>query len=159
MNPPTSSTSYLTASIAGVQVALPVSSVKEIVRAVALAIVPGAPRLLEGALNLRGTLVPVVDLRLRLGLPSRANDPSDSLIVLATNARLLAVRVESVDDVEEIDAASIANPSVISPVLAALPALAGIASRDDGALVIYDPATFLTQAEGEAIDVALKEAS
>ncbi|MEP6731061.1 MAG: chemotaxis protein CheW [bacterium] len=159
MNPPTSSTSYLIASIAGLQIALPASSVKEIVRAVALGVVPGAPEILEGALNLRGTLVPVVNLRSRLALPARANNPSDSIIVLVTDARLLAVRVESADDIEEITAENVANPSTISPVLAALQALAGVAPREDGTLVIYDPAAFLTQAEGDAIDAALKAVS
>ena len=153
MNAPTAS--YLLTRLAGVQIALPVLNVKEILRSVALTVVPGAPPLLEGALNLRGTLVPVVDLRFLLGLPARANDPGDSLVVLTALARQVAVRVEAADDVEEIAAAAIQNPASVSHVLASRRAVAGVATREDGALVIYDPAAFLSQAEGDAIDAAL----
>ncbi|MEP6621208.1 MAG: chemotaxis protein CheW [bacterium] len=150
-----SSATYLLARLAGVHIALPASSVKELVRAVALATVPGAPRILEGAMNLHGAIIPVLDLRVPLGLPARTNDPADTLIILETGARRLAVRVESVDDVEEIASSSIHAPDAMSPTMATLSGLAGIATRDDGAVIIYDPAAFLSQAEGDAIDAAL----
>lgn len=147
--------SYLIARLAGVQIALPASRVIEILRTVALAAMPGAPAIVEGALNLRGTLVPVIDLRLRFSLTARPNNPGDSLIVLQAASRRIAVRVETVDELEEIAAESIENPAAMSPVLARLSAVSGVAARADGALVIYDPDAFLTQAENDAIAATL----
>ena len=155
VNPPIPSQAYLTVRLADVQIALPVSSVKEILRSVELAPVPGAPPILEGALNLRGTLLPVIDLRRLLGLPGRPNDPGDSLVILNAASRTVAVRVESADEIEEVATASLASPASVSPVLANMTALAGVAAREDGALVIFDPAAFLSQAEHDAIAAAI----
>lgn len=154
MSPP-SRASYLLARLAGVQVALPVSNVAELLRTVALADIPGAPPIIEGALNVRGVLMPVFDLRSHLGLPARENTPSDSLVVLTVRSRAVAVRVESVEAVEEIDASEIREPAEISSALSRVVALSGVATREDGAVVIYDPDAFLSQAEQEAIDVLL----
>lgn len=148
-------TAYLLASIADVRIAVPISAVEEIIRAVALTPLPAAPAIIEGALNLRGTLLPVIDLRARLKLPSRAIDPSDYLIVLRLPGRRAVVRVDDADEVAEIDAAAIVAPASLTKVLEGLDALAGVTPRPDGALVIYDPSAFLSQAEADATDAAL----
>ena len=152
-------TPYLLASIADVRIALPMSSVEEIVRAVALTPLPSAPPIIEGAVNLRGVLLPVIDLRARLKLPSRPIDPADYLIVLRLPGRRAVVRVDDADEVVEIEDAVIATPSSLTPALAGLDALAGVAPRPDGALVIYDPSAFLSQAELDATDAVLSPTS
>jgi purine-binding chemotaxis protein CheW len=138
-----------------VPIAFPVACVEEIVRAVALASVPSAPQIIEGILNLRGRLVPVIDVRARLGFSPRAIDPADFLVVLSLGSRRVAVRVDSADDVEDIALTAVSEPGSVSPALADHPSLAGIATRPDGALVLFDPSAFLTQAEADAIDAAL----
>src|SRR5262249_18625738 len=60
----------------GRQYALPAGQVRELVRAVALVPLPGAPAVVEGVFNLRGKVVPVLDIRGRFGLPPRALDPA-----------------------------------------------------------------------------------
>src|SRR5205085_6551817 len=58
----------------------------------------------EGVVNLRGRVVPVFDLRVRLGLPARAVAPSDHLIVAQSGGRLVALRVDRALDLIQLDA-------------------------------------------------------
>ena len=138
--------------LGGTVVGLPASSVRELLRAVAITSVPGAPTIIEGVVNVRGQLVPVIDVRRRLALPAKTLDPDEFLVILREGTRTLAMRVDDVDDLVEIPADG-AEPSVeLSP---ALRDLAGLTARPDGVLVIYDPAAFVSQAEAEAVDALL----
>ena len=84
----------------GVPHALRASAVREVLHAVALAPIPGVAPGLEGVLDPRGRVVPVLDLRRRLGLPSRGLAPSDHLIVLeAAGDELVAVRTDRVREI------------------------------------------------------------
>lgn len=149
VTPPPPNISILLARLAGTQIGFAASRVREIVRAVAIAPLPGAPPIIEGAINLHGRIVPVIDVRQRLELPALANAPEHFLIVLETSDRLVAIRVEDVDDVGDIPAAGMESPSALSP---ALQRLSGVAATSSGALVIYDVDAFLTQAERDALD-------
>lgn len=141
----------LLARIDGTQVGFSASAVIEIVRAVAIAPLSGAPGIIEGAINLHGRIVPVVDIRQRLALPALALSPEQYLIALQTSHRLIAVRVDDVEDLIEIDASSLESPASLSPVLQRFQ---GIAAVPSGALVIHDVDAFLTQAELEALDAS-----
>lgn len=137
--------------IDGTQVGFPSSAVREIVRAVAITPLAGAPEIIEGAINLRGQIVPVVDIRRRLALRAVALSPEHYLVALQTSDRLIAVRVDDVEDMTEVPKSSLASPASLSPVLARL---AGVAAIDSGALVIFDIDAFLTQAERDTLDRA-----
>ena len=137
--------------IDGTQVGFSSSAVREIVRAVAITPLAGAPDIVEGAINLRGQIVPVVDIRRRLALRAVALSPEHYLVVLQTSDRLIAVRVDDVEDMTEVPESSLASPASLSPVLARL---AGVAAIDSGALVIFDIDAFLTQAERDTLDRA-----
>ena len=145
------STSILLTSLAGTRLGFSALAVREIVRSVAIAPFPGAPAIIEGALNLHGRLVPVVDVRHRLDLPALPNSPDQFLVVLETSDRFIAIRVDDIDEVLEIATTDLDAPSELSPVLRRV---AGVAATADGALVIYDADAFLTQAERAAMDVA-----
>jgi purine-binding chemotaxis protein CheW len=83
---------------------LPAADVVELLRAVTCVPLARAPEWIEGVFSLRGTVVPVVDLRPRLGLPARAAEPSDHLIVVRTWDRLVALRVDRALQLAEPDA-------------------------------------------------------
>src|SRR5437588_10594891 len=83
---------------------LPASEVQELLRAVAIVPLPLAGPAVEGVVNLRGRVVPVFDLRVRLGLPARAVAPSDHLIVAQSGGRLVALRVDRALDLVQLDA-------------------------------------------------------
>ena len=152
MTPPDTILSLLRVRLGDAVLALPATAVREIVRAVAITPLPGAPAIIEGAINVRGALVPVLDIRGRLQLPARPLDPDQFLVMMQAGARTLALRVDEVDDLVEVDADGIERTSALSP---ALRGLAGLSARADGVLVIYDPAAFVSAAESEALDAAL----
>ena len=144
-----SSLSILLARINDTQVGFSARAVHEIVRAVAITPVSGAPRIIEGAINLHGRVIPVVDVRQRLSLAPAPNSPEQYLVALELSDRLVAVRVDDVEDVTEIDHSALESPTTLSPVLQGLH---GIAPTAQGAIVIYDIDAFLTQAERDALD-------
>jgi purine-binding chemotaxis protein CheW len=145
-------TSYLRARLGDAILGLPSSAVREIVRAVAITPVPGAPAIIEGAVNVRGQIVPVVDVRARLGLEARPLDPDQFLVFVDAGTRRIALRVDEVDDLVEIDAGVVGSSEALSP---ALRGVAGLAARPDGVLVIYDVDLFISHAEGESLDATL----
>lgn len=144
-----STLSILLVRIDGTQIGFSAAAVREIARAVAIAPLAGAPGVIEGAVNLHGRIVPVVDVRQRLALPALAVAPDQFLVFLETSSRLIAVRVDDVEEVMAIPASSLETPAALSPVLQRLQ---GVAAIDTGALVIYDVDSFLTQAEHEVLD-------
>jgi purine-binding chemotaxis protein CheW len=80
---------------------IPVEYVAEIVRAVAISPLPGAPALVEGVIDLRGVVVPVVEMRRVLGVPSTPVSPSDHLVIVADGSRRTALRVDRAVDLTQ----------------------------------------------------------
>lgn len=136
----------------GQRYALWADDVRELLRAVAIVPLPRAPRIVEGVINLRGRIVPVLDFRGRFGLPRKDVEPSDHLIVAAVGSRLVAIRVDRALDLvpirfdrgqlEELRAAGAAG-------------LAGVARLPDGLALIHDLAVFLSADENAALEGAL----
>ena len=80
--------------VGGRRYGLAAFEVVELVRVVAVVRLPKAPEWIEGVVNLRGRVVPVIDLRARLGLPARAIELSDHLIVAQGRDFPIALRVD-----------------------------------------------------------------
>lgn len=139
----------LLAQLDGSQVGFPASAVGEIVRAVAITALPGAPPIIEGTINLRGRIVPVVDLRFRFGMPASTLAPEQYLVALSVGDRVIAIRVDDVLDVADVAQDSLSTSFALSP---ALTGLAGVAATPEGLVVLHDIASFLTQAEADALD-------
>jgi hypothetical protein len=81
--------------------ALPLEQVLEVVRMVAITPVPDAPAWLAGVVNLRGRLIPMIDLRPRFGAPATEPDPSHVFIVAESRGRTAGVLADRVEDVVE----------------------------------------------------------
>jgi purine-binding chemotaxis protein CheW len=84
---------YLITEVAGQRMAWELAMVREIVPTRAVTRLPGAPAWVLGLLNLRGTVLTVVDLAARLSLPAGAGE---SVVVLDVDGRALGVRVDRV---------------------------------------------------------------
>jgi purine-binding chemotaxis protein CheW len=145
-------TSILRVRLGDAAVGLPAMAVQQIVRAVAIVPLPGAPPIVEGAVNVRGSVVGVLDVRARLGLPARPLDPDQFLVLVTAGSRTLAIRVDEVDDLLDVPDGEMSEQGELSP---ALRRLSGLAARPDGVLAIYDVEAFVSQAEAEALDAAL----
>lgn len=90
--------------------ALPVAHVREIVRVESITRVPGGPREIRGVTNVRGRVIPVVDLRARLGLPAAGRAPRHDLLVAEAKGRPIGLLVDGVRTVERIDLLAVEPP-------------------------------------------------
>lgn len=82
--------------------ALDVAAVERIVRAVEVTLLPDAPDYVRGLINVAGEIVPVIDVRQRLGLPMREMELSDRLILTKMASGLRALLVDRVEGVVDL---------------------------------------------------------
>jgi purine-binding chemotaxis protein CheW len=127
-------------------------AVLEIVRSVAVTPLPGSPAVIEGVIDVRGTIVPVFDMRVRFGQPSRGVTPADHFILAQTPSRVAALHVDRVQDL--IDVPPNAKVDITGQVPTARH-IAGAATLADGMVLIQDVATFLSSSESDSFEAAL----
>ena len=139
-------------TLAGARYGVSADDVVEIVRAVAVTPLAGAPAVVEGLIDVRGSVVPVFDMRARLGLPSRAVDPADHFVLVQTPSRVAALHVERVDELVEVDERQTTDARAQVP---STEHIAGVATLDDGMVFIHDVETFLSRAESESLSAAI----
>jgi len=78
---------------------IPIEKVSEIIKIEEIAMLPKAPRFIEGVLNLRGNVVPIIDLRKRFGMEQVERTKKNKIIVLLIGKRLFGIIVDSVHEV------------------------------------------------------------
>ncbi len=98
---------YLTFLLAAEQYGIEILKVQEIKGYTAPTPVPGAPPHVRGVMNLRGTVVPVVDLRARFGMAATAPNPFTVVIVVTVGKRVFGLVVDGVSDVLDIGAGEV----------------------------------------------------
>jgi purine-binding chemotaxis protein CheW len=140
---------------AGRRYALPLMEVREVVRAVAITALPGAPAAVEGVVNVRGELIPVMDIRLREQLPPKTLDPREYLLSATAGGRRVAVRVDAIGEPVAVDDEQIRLATEVASVA---DHIAGIATLKGGLTLIYDLARFLSPQETDALADALEVA-
>ncbi|HEV2720129.1 MAG TPA: chemotaxis protein CheW [Thermoanaerobaculia bacterium] len=101
---------WVTFALAGETFALPVSSVLEILRVAGITRVPHAPRVVRGVTNMRGKVLPVVDLRVRLGMSAAEITAQSRILVASSRGRLLGLLVDAVQQVDRIDRNAVQPP-------------------------------------------------
>ena len=79
--------------------AIDILGVQEIIRMVELTPVPNAPHYVEGVINLRGKVIPILDLRARFGLPAGDRTKETRIIVVDISHTILGFIVDSVQEV------------------------------------------------------------
>ena len=82
----------------------------EIIELQAISIVPDMPLYVKGVINLRGKVIPIVDLRLRFGIEERIYDDRTCIIVTEVDGILLGCVVDTVEEVMEIPERNIEPP-------------------------------------------------
>jgi len=130
--------------------ALRLPAVTRIVRVAEITVLPGAPDIVLGVVNLQGQIIPVVDLRKRLGLAARDVQLTDHLIIARTSLRPMALLVASVIGV--IDGP---QSQVSASIQADTTYVAGVLKLADGLVLIHDLDTFLSPVEDVLLDQAL----
>jgi purine-binding chemotaxis protein CheW len=87
--------------------------VREIIRMQAITKIPGAPASIEGVINLRGKVTPVLDLRKRLGLRANGESKETRIVVVEVEGQDVGLVVDGVSEVSRIPAAAVEPTSTI----------------------------------------------
>ncbi|WP_447971906.1 chemotaxis protein CheW [Nitrospira sp. M1] len=90
--------------------AIDILGVQEIIRVVELTPVPNAPYFVEGVINLRGKVIPILDLRSRFGLPPTDRTNDTRIIVVEITKTVLGFIVDSVEEVLRLPESLIETP-------------------------------------------------
>ncbi|NNG67785.1 chemotaxis protein CheW [Caldanaerobacter subterraneus] len=86
----------------GIECAFSIEDVREIIRPTEIIAVPKAPDFVEGVINLRGTIVPVIDLRKKFGLKEKNRDDRNRIVIVEISGRHTGLVVDSVKEVVKI---------------------------------------------------------
>ncbi len=88
--------------------------VREIIRSAPITTVPNSPEFVEGVINLRGDIIPVIDLRKRLNLYTDEMQDKNWILILEVEGSVTGFVVDRVDDVMKIDQNNIeAAPEIV----------------------------------------------
>jgi len=151
------SAQYLTFVLDGERYAVEISKVREVLEFTTVNRVPRTPEYLRGMINLRGNIVPVIDLRLKLGM-SRTERTVDTCVIITEvdvdgERLVLGALADSVQEVIELDAASIAPPPRMGTRVDTR-FIRGMGKREDQFLVILDIELVLSDEELAAVAAA-----
>jgi len=149
---PAASLQFLVFLLGEQRYALPLAVVKRIERAVAVTALPGAPAVVLGAVNVRGEVAPVFDLRRRFRLPLRDLELADRLIVAETSHRPVTLLADAVQGVLKRSADQVIPAERVLP---SLEYIRGVIGLDDGIILIQDLDKFLSSDEEAKLDQAM----
>lgn len=133
--------------------ALELSCVERAYRAVAVTPLPSAPSIVLGVVNVRGVILPVINIRRRFCLPEKKLSPDDKLIVAHAADRLVALVADAVPGVVECAATEMTSAGAILP---GIEYVEGVARLRDGMVLIHNLARFLSLEEQTALESALR---
>jgi len=130
-----------------------ISRVHEIIRLQSVTRVPRAPAFVEGVINLRGKVIPVVDLRRRFGLPTADHTRASRIVVVELGDQVVGIVVDGVSEVLRVNTSIVEPPS---PVVAGIDSeyLHGIAKLTDRLVILLDLDRILARDERRALETA-----
>jgi purine-binding chemotaxis protein CheW len=134
-------TQYLTFKLGAEVFALDISKVREVLDFTTVTKVPRTPEFMRGVINLRGSVVPVVDLRLKFGMSKTENGVNTCVIITEVtvdgDTTVLGALADSVQEVLDLEPGSIAPAPKIGTKLRT-DFIKGMGKRDDRFIIILD---------------------
>jgi purine-binding chemotaxis protein CheW len=121
----------------GERYGIPISAVHEIIRATEITHVPNTSPSVLGVFNLRGKIVPVIDLRMRLTLPVTEQTRSTRIVVVESEQGIVGMMVDAVEEVMRMRTGDIEPPAGI---VAGVDTdyLRGVGKSEDGLTILLD---------------------
>lgn len=144
---------FVTCRIAQEEFALDVLSVQEINRMVEVTRVPKAPYFVEGVINLRGRIIPVLDLRRRFGLPTSDRTDDSRIMVVLVRQRMVGLIVDEVVEVLRLPKVMIEPPPSVGN-SAGAEFTQGVGRIDDRLLIVLDLNRLLLPSDQAALEAA-----
>jgi purine-binding chemotaxis protein CheW len=127
----------ITFQVEGQVFALDIMAIREIRAWTPVTRLPRVPSYVAGVVNLRGTVLPVIDLAARLGWAPVEASPRHAIIVTQTGSRQTGLIVESVSDIVTIDWDTLQPPPSTAD-SNVVPFLAGLAAMDDQMVMVLE---------------------
>lgn len=112
-------------------------AVKEIIRLMQITMVPRAPKFIEGVINLRGKVIPVINMRTRFNKDEHVPDSSTRIVVMELDQKIVGFLVDGVSEVLRIPESTVEDPP---PVVAGIGSeyIRGIGKLDNRLLILLD---------------------
>lgn len=129
--------------------AIPLRDVAEVVPAVNISTLPDAPPIVEGVVNVRGEIIPVLALRSRLGHPARATGISEYFILVNASTRRVIVRSDSTPEIVTLPAIETVSEEPVDR------ALAGVLPLPGGIAVFQDIDRFIAAEDEPTLNAAM----
>ncbi len=134
--------------------ALMLAVVERIVRAVEVIPLPKSPEIVMGVINVEGRILPVLNVRGRVGQPNKEITPGDHFLIARAARREVVLVIDEPEGVVESAVADIIEPDGIVP---GVDQVTGVIKFDDGLALIYDLEKFLSADEAAALDEAMEK--
>lgn len=112
-------------------------AVQEIIRLMQITMVPRAPAFIEGVINLRGKVIPVINMRTRFSMPAVTHDANTRIVVMEFGQKIVGFLVDGVSEVLRIPAGTVEDAP---PVVAGIGSeyIKGVGKLDDRLLILLD---------------------
>lgn len=112
-------------------------AVQEIIRMMQITMVPRAPEFIEGVINLRGKVIPVINMRTRFNKPALSQDANTRIVVMELENKIVGFLVDGVSEVLRIPESTVEDPP---PVVAGIGSeyIRGIGKLDNRLLILLD---------------------
>ena len=101
---------YLTFFLGEEQYGIAIDRIKEIIAIMKVTNVPKTPEYMRGVINLRGSIIPVVDTRLRFGMETKEKDMQTAIVIVEVDKVNIGFIVDRVEEVASIDSAALSEP-------------------------------------------------
>jgi purine-binding chemotaxis protein CheW len=150
------STQYLTFGLGAEEYAIDILGVQEIKGYSLITPIPHAPPHIKGVINLRGTVVPVVGLRERFGMPAVEYDKFTVIIVVMVGTRVVGVVVDAVTDVLSLTRNDLQPPPELGAAVDTS-FIRGIAKTAERLVIVLDAEAALSDALEASIDAPRAE--
>ncbi len=112
-------------------------AVQEIIRMMQITMVPRAPEFIEGVINLRGKVIPVINMRTRFNKPALDQDSNTRIVVMELENKIVGFLVDGVSEVLRIPESTVEDPP---PVVAGIGSeyIRGIGKLDNRLLILLN---------------------
>lgn len=140
----------VTFRVASEEFGIDILSVQEIIRTMEITKVPRAPMIVEGVINLRGKVIPIIDLRKKFGLESKPHDSKTRIIVVDLRGMVVGFVVDEVSEVLRIPSSTVEPPpAIVSGIDSEY--IDGVGKIEDRLLILLDLDRLLTRDEQQGI--------
>ena len=138
--------------VAGEHYGVDIAAVESIIKMQTITVVPRAPAFVEGVINLRGKVLPVIDLRKRFGLARESNTRDTRIVVVEMGGTTVGMTVDGVSEVLRINDDAIEPPSpIVTTVESSF--IKGIAKVGERLVILLDLSRVLSTQETSSLHV------